>query len=200
MKGSSDSMIFFMDESQKTDVFRIRDGKPTFDTPDNLDSFIGLFCGYHTEEVDQDRNLFILFESKWKLKYSIPLDQEFKSTVIKKKHFEYGFASLKGNSKLFYHDFLELLVRINPVISISFSNKIEILLRKTISNIKLENKRKNNFFYILSKFFSLYGDGGFFDKVIKYPEEAIFELSERLKQIAKHDASVPRLEKRNDAF
>ena len=192
--------VFYFDESQKTDVFQIRDGKPTFDTLDDLHSFVGVFCGYPIDKVEQFRESVESFEMIWKTKYNLKPDQEFKSTNIRKNNFEYGFASLKGNNRKFYNDLMSLITELNPIISISFSNKFEILLRETIRNLRIGQERENDFFYTLAKFFSLYGHNGFFDKVRKYPEEALFDVAERLKRMIKRDAGIPRLEHRNAAF
>ncbi len=83
-------------------MFQIRDGKPTFDTLDNFHSFVGVFCGYPTDKVEQFREYVESFEMIWKSKYNLKPDQEFKSTNIRKNNFEYGFASLKGNNRKFY--------------------------------------------------------------------------------------------------
>ena len=192
--------VFFFDESQKTDALQIKDGKLTFDNIDDLHSFIGVFCGYNLSDLPAFQDKVEFFESVQKTKLHLPLGREIKSTTFRKKNFEYGYASLNRNNKGFYNGLMKLIIEINPIIAISFTNKFEILLRKTITNIKTESKRVDNFYYTVSKFFSLYGQKDFFQTVIKYPEDALFNLSWRLKKSAERDAGIPRLLQRNHAF
>lgn len=192
--------VFFFDESQKTDALQIKDGKLTFDNIDDLHSFIGVFCGYNLSDLPAFQDKVEFFESVQKSKLHLPLGREIKSTTFRKKNFEYGYASLNRNNKGFYNGLMKLIIEINPIIAISFTNKFEILLRKTITNIKTESKRVDNFYYTVSKFFSLYGQKDFFQTVIKYPEDALFNLSWRLKKSAERDAGIPRLLQRNHAF
>ena len=91
--------------------------------PNDLHSFVGVFCGYPIDKIQQLCESVESFEKIWKSKYNLKPDQELKSINIRKNNFEYCLASLKGNNKKFYGDLISLIIELNPIISISFSNK-----------------------------------------------------------------------------
>ena len=80
---------FFFDESAKTNKFTV-DANGELNTIKNqmADSFIGVFSGFVTEDVESSRTRFLEFEDRQRLRFNISPDKEIKSTFIKKRFFE----------------------------------------------------------------------------------------------------------------
>ena len=96
-------------------------------TENKNDSYIGVFWGYeNTRRAGIVRKLHAL-EAKYKKRYG--LSEEFKSTNIGKKNFNYGIHSLNPDARDFYRDFFTLLETISPIIHVNVVSKIEIVVR-----------------------------------------------------------------------
>lgn len=199
MKCETTKFDFFFDESQKTEYIIVNeDGKLNFDNDNDLRSFVGVFCGFEQEKTLNVSEAMKIIESKIKNDLNMKPEQEFKSTTIKKDNFRFGFASLKKNNRSFYEGLFQLLSEYKPILVTSFSNKYEILFRRTIRLHDANNEE--TFYYVMSKFFSTYGPEDFFEKINHDPDIAIKELINRLRGLAFRDRSVKRFEKRNAAF
>lgn len=197
----SKEYYFFFDESQKTDYITIdENGKPNFDNENDLHSFVGVFCGFKGDGIQDVRIAMEAIESKCKESLNMNFEHELKSTTIKKSNFRFGFASIKSNNRAFYKDFFQMLSEFKPILITSFSNKYEILIRRTIRLHGMNEERMNWFYYCLSKFLSTYGPKDFFVTLYNEPFIAIKELSKRLKEMASNDLSIDRSFQRNRAF
>lgn len=192
---------FFFDESQKTEYIVIdEDGRLNFDNDNDLRSFVGVFCGFEHDKIEHVRTFMKAIESEFKDDLNIDPEQELKSTTVKKDNFRFGFASLKRNNRTFYKNLFQLLSECKPILVTSFSNKYEVLVRRTIHLHEMEKAEEDEFYYSLSKFFSTYGPEDFFETMWKDQCIAISELSDRLEDLDFRDRDVERFEQRNIAF
>ena len=156
---------FFFDESAKTNKFTV-DANGELNTIKNqmADSFIGVFSGFVTEDVESSRTRFLEFEDRQRLRFNISPDKEIKSTFIKKRFFEHGLASLRPEHIEFYSDLFRTMSEMNPLLSVVCISKMEALVRSVFKDLHCEEHGviRDNVYYTLTKFLIMYGDNEIF--------------------------------------
>ena len=124
-------------------------------TPDSLESYIGVFCGFPTEDIEKITLKYLAFESKMKKLFNLSDLQELKTETFHRKNFHFGIQSMGKPVFKFYKEFFTLLSEIKPIIYFDCISKIEFLLRKVFRNLIFSQDytfSKDAFFYSLTKF------------------------------------------------
>lgn len=147
---------FFFDESfHDRSINRLSNGNLNITTPNSLESYIGVFCGFPTKDTDKISLKYLAFESKMKKVFNLSDLQELKTETFHRKNFHYGIQSMGKPVFQFYKEFFILLSEVQPIIYFDCISKIEFLLRKVFRNLKFSNDftfSKDAFFYSLTKF------------------------------------------------
>lgn len=147
---------FFFDESfHDRSINRLSNGNLNIMTPDSLESYIGVFCGFPTKDTEKITLKYLAFESKIKKLFNLSDIQELKTENFHRKNFCFGIQSMGKPVFQFYKEFFTLLNEVKPIIYFDCISKIEFLLRKVFRNLKFSNDcifSKDAFFYFLTKF------------------------------------------------
>lgn len=166
------SVSFFYDESAHS-------RKLTTNTV-NDDRFEPYFCttifGIENEKLETFKNDYLIFENKWKEKYT--LNSELKSTIIKQKKFKLGTKSMKDMDVEFYLDFFDLLLRYKDYCYLHFGliSKIEFLIRQLDIEFGQSNDgiiNRNAAYYVLAKAFSVYHPDLVMNDIINQSEDVM---------------------------
>jgi hypothetical protein len=151
-------------------------------TEDKNDSYIGVFWGCENSKLSSVTSKLCALEKKYIDRYG--LSGEFKSTIIKKKNFNFGVHSFNQDAFDFYGDLFGLLEGIFPIIHVNVVSKVELLIRNIFDMNALRLMPfviPNPFYYSITKFFLHYhtpqlikalysatktGDGKLFQEVL----------------------------------
>lgn len=149
---------FYFDETFHDQKITIgNNGKMNILEEGALDSYIGLFWGCEREKKEEIIAKLNKFENKYRAVFNLNPDIELKSSIIKKKNYEYGLQSFNKNAFDFYNDLFLLLSDIRPIIQVDFISKMEFFLRRVFFDIRFYNQEvTDSFFYSLTKFFIFY--------------------------------------------
>ena len=185
---------FYFDESAKIDKITVdTNGKINLTKNQIADSFIGIFSGFKTYEIEHSNTLFLNFEKRQKSKFKIGPDYEIKSTFIKKKYFKYGLSSLKPEHLEFYSDLFDTMSDMHPILSVVCMSKMEMFVRNTFKNLPDEDA-----YYVLTKFLITYGDEETFSTMTnvcsKKDEDMVKRIvSKKMKQVINRSKNIPRM-------
>ncbi len=172
---------FFFDESfHDRKITLTNTGKLNIFEENALDSYIGVFCGFSNDKLEEENNRFLDLEKQIKNKLNLTDTDELKSVTFHKKNFNYGIQSLGKTAFFAYQTFFEFLEETKPVIYFDTISKVEFLLIKIFRNIRFSNEdiiNKDVFFYSLIKFFKTYHTrkptNMLFDSRIQYNPELL---------------------------
>lgn len=193
---------FFFDESAKTNKFTV-DANGELNTTKNqmTDSFIGVFSGFATENVESSRTRFLEFEDRQRTRFNVPPDKEIKSTFIKKRFFEHGLASLRPEHIEFYSDLFRTMSEMNPLLSVVCISKMEALVKSVFDDLHCEEHGviRDNVYYTLTKFLITYGDNELFSAMVnvhsRKDEDKLKRIfSKKMMQVIEASMNVPRME------
>lgn len=127
------------------------------------DIYTGFFCGYQDVKEMEIFGKYAKFENKYKEIYTIKSDKELKGTTIKRKNYEFGFASFVDNTINFYTDFFEIFDDDQVVFHIGMFSKTELLITEFFKNITFTPPfcfHEESFIYSLIKFLYNYRNQG----------------------------------------
>lgn len=192
---------FFFDESAKTNKLTIdANGELNITKNQMADSFIGVFSGFSTEDVESSRTRFLEFENRQRLRFNISPDKEIKSTFIKKGFFKHGLASLRSEHIEFYSDLFRTMSEMNPLLSVVCISKMEFLVRSVFYDLHCEEHGviRDDVYYTLTKFLITYGDNEIFSAMInvhsrKDEDKLKRIISKKMKQVIEASKNVPRM-------
>ena len=136
-------MVFYYDETfHDKKITQNKNGVLNGYSKNSNDSFIYALVGF-----DEASNLIEKYnELESRIKLSLQLDKELKSTIFDKDNFEYGLKSMRRQCKDFYNEFLNLLIDSNFVFQVgidiikllkSYVNKEQLNIEFSDSDIKL---------------------------------------------------------------
>ena len=117
---------FFYDESEHSRKI----GLKTISAENYYDNFVSVIVGWREEKTTEIEKAYLAFEEKYKDRKH---EGELKSTTIKNRQLQYGFASLDENNTRFLSDFLSLFSE-DVLIFCSSISKIEYLVTQLTSN------------------------------------------------------------------
>lgn len=169
------------------------------------DSYIGVFIGFDNKYKSSFQRQFMKLESKYKRIYGI--NDEFKSTSIKRKNFIYGVKSFNENAFDFYNDFFNMLSDKNFILHVNILSKVELLVRNLYPSALLDKTIIPNkqFYYSLTKYIITYNNVELIKKLFEaierkniqiITEELIRQINitiETIKNIKRKSAEVPAL-------
>ena len=169
------------------------------------DSYIGVFIGFDNRFKCSFQRQFMKLESKYKRIYGI--NDEFKSTSIKRKNFIYGVKSFNENAFDFYNDFFNMLSDKNFILHVNILSKVELLVRNLYPSALLDKTIIPNkqFYYSLTKYIITYNNVELIKKLFEaierkniqiITEEFIRQINitiETIKNIKRKSAEVPAL-------
>lgn len=143
-------MVFYYDETfHDKKITQNKNGFLNGYSKNSNDSFIYALVGF-----DEASNLIEKYnELESRIKLSLQLDKELKSTIFDKDNFEYGLKSMRRQCKDFYYEFLNLLIDSNFVFQVGMISKTEYVLRQLLQNINIYVPIiEESFVYSLTKF------------------------------------------------
>ena len=120
--------IFYYDESEHSR----RLTKKTFEADNFSENFVAGIIGYSSDSAMAIEEDYLYFEAKHKKAYTI--EDELKSTIIAKKKYVSGFASLKREDIQLVNDLLDIAVNHNVFVYICVFNKVEYLMFQLLSS------------------------------------------------------------------
>lgn len=137
-KAAETALVFYFDESHKTDFITIKDdGRINIKNQNESDTSVGVFIGIPEEKIQIFERRFIEIEERTKRRIGMRPDEELKSTTFEKKHYKNGLSSFKGSMVEFYTSLIDLLLEMRPVIHISLISKTEILVYGLLESISV---------------------------------------------------------------
>lgn len=140
------------------------------------DCYIGVFLGVPNTQLSTVKKILSKFEDRQKESYGLQDSQEFKSTTIGKKNFEFGIKSFNEKAKEFYTDLFNALMRIKPIIQIDSISKIEFYLRRIFGETHFPDYTNiDALYYSLTKFFIMYGNSELFSALYQVSDKSSSE-------------------------
>lgn len=192
---------FFFDESSKADRITLS-SEGMLNISDNLmvDSFIGVFSGFETNDLERVRSECLAFENNQKGRFNMNSVSEIKSTFIQKRFFSHGLASLRREHVQFYRDFFELVSTIGPIVFISCVSKMESLVRDVFNDLHCAEHGviQDKVYYTLTKFLIIYGDDeiftSFFNVQSRRSEDQLKRMIyKKMTQVIEKSRNIPRM-------
>ena len=193
--GTMDTYKFYYDESEHSRKINYN----TVTAPNYYDNFVTVVVGWSKEK---EKEIFKKYED-FENKYADRKDRngELKSTTLKQKKFEYGFASLDKANTQFIMDFLSVFDE-SAKLYFSVASKIEYLV------LQLFTGYQNNFIidadavkYSITKALVAYRPENVIKCIYDNPEEFVEELKRFFRErIECNRSNISLKGQENDAF
>jgi len=164
---------FYFDEIfHDRKITQTKDDKINIYSEYTYDVYTGFFFGINEAEQQNVIKKFNEFENRYKKLFCVPINEEFKSTVIHKKNFNKGFRTFNKNTIDFYKDLFDLLDNELAAFHICMFSKTEQIVSEFVKNLKFPvymSLHKSSFVYSLTKFLLNYRN----EKMIKKMNKTI---------------------------
>lgn len=192
---------FFYDESFHDRKITFKNGDVNIFSKNLSDIFVGAFIGIKESQINIFENDYIKFENKYKKIFGIDIEEELKSTIIKKKNFRFGFNNLNTNAIKFYTDFFELMLKNSCIFQINLFSKIEFLVLKSLGHISYDtniiNIKLDALLYSVIKFINNYDHFKIPKCLFKQSgnlktNDIIRKITRCLKEISKKESGIKR--------
>lgn len=143
-------MIFYYDETFHDRRLTIKDGLLNAYLDNSNDGYVYALLGGDEERLQAFLDDYTKLEEETKEKLGI--SGELKSTTFSRKSFTYGIASLRKDSRTFYYEFFDLLIKHNILFQIGSISKTEVLVRRFLQYVMLPSAVPiKSFIYSLTK-------------------------------------------------
>lgn len=169
---------FYYDESEHSRKLT----RETFEADNFSENFVASIVGYSTDKAADVEDDYLRFEEKHKKVYTVK--GELKSTIIAKKKYVSGFASLRKEDIRLINDLLDIAIKHDLFVYVCVFNKVEYLM------IQLLSAYENTLFidadslrYSISKLVALYRPFNVYDAIFRNDNSFIPELKTFLKKI-----------------
>ena len=199
---------FYFDETFHDPKITIKeDGALNVLKENTNESYIGVFWGYEYCKEKAIYGKLKALEDKYAKIFDVK--DEFKSTTIGKKNFEYGIRSFNNNAYDFYKDLFEVLEEINPMLHINMVSTVELLIRNIFDGNELCKRTPgiilNSFYYSMTKFILFYHSPhllkSFYEVTVTGDGEKLKqELVNHLEKIISATEGIKRKEREIPAF
>lgn len=163
--------IFYYDEAFHDRKITVKNEKANIYNENASDIYSGVFNGYRLEDEKSIHDAHDKFEEKYKKIYTINQKDELKSTIIKKKNYQYGFASFNPNTVKFFNDFFDILCNGKVILHISLFSKTAFFINKFLNNIQIQldprTFSKEAFSYSIIKFLFTYRNDDIINNILQ---------------------------------
>lgn len=119
------NVYFYYDESGHSRKITSK----TIDDKEFKYNFVSVIVGVSEDDVHSFEHSYESFENKWKELYSC---LELKSSVVKRKRYEYGLASFKKNDIKLYAELFQIIAEYKLYLHVGVFNKIQYLVNQML--------------------------------------------------------------------
>lgn len=170
--------MFYYDESEHSRKLT----KKTFEADNFSENFVASIIGYSADTAMTLESDYLHFEAKHKKAYTVK--DELKSTIIAKRKYVSGFASLRKEDIRLVNDLLDIAVNHDVFVYICVFNKVEYLISQLLGSYE------NNLFvnadglrYSISKLIDLYRPFNVYDAIFRNDNSFVTELKSFLEKV-----------------
>lgn len=195
--GYDANYTFFFDESENSHEITFKpDGSSNLFDEYTGDAFIGVFCGVPNDRLDEVRETFLKLENIIREIYHLNDGIELKSSIFKRKQFRFGASSFDKNTRKAMFMLFRELRNSKLHINITYTSKMEAMIRQMFSRIELPKYAVENLFYAnMVRFFKYYFDQNDFQKIFELgesnPEALKNYMQNRFHDLAEYGRDKP---------